>query len=188
MNPLFLLVHLGLACKKPVKETPPPVETAPVVEPEAKEEVKAAPSQLPAEIMQLVQNFQKVYFDLDAAVLSEDSKAALSQNVTILQKHADIRLEIQGHADERGTTEYNLALGQRRADTVAKYLSASGIAPSRLKVVSYGEEKPLSLDGSESAFSKNRRCEFVIVWGGEGIKGSDESSEEGSDQTTEGTE
>jgi len=96
-----------------------------------------------------------------------------------MQKHSDIKLEIQGHADERGTTDYNLVLGQQRAESVANYLSATGIAPSRLKVVSYGEERPLQNDNSEQAFTQNRRCEFVILWSGESdVRGSDESPDE----------
>ena len=170
---MTLLFLAQLACKKPVQETPPPVTVEP--EPVVVEEPNQAPSKLPPEVLQLVQNFQKVYFELDQSILSEDGEQALGQNVQILQENPNIRIEIQGHADQRGTTEYNLALGQRRAETVAKYLSVSGVDSSRLKVVSYGEERPLMEAPSESAFSKNRRCEFVIVWGGEtGVKGSDE--------------
>ena len=103
-------------------------------------------------------------------------RAYLPENAEIMQKHPDIRIEIQGHADERGTTEYNIALGQRRAKAVSDYFVAQGIAPSRLKIVSYGEEKPLTAEQNEMAYSKNRRCEFVIIWGGEAeVKGSDES-------------
>ena len=169
---LILLAHL--ACKKQVQETPPPVPAQP--DPVVVEEPEQAPSNLPEEVLQLVQNFQKVYFELDQSLLSDDGEAALGRNVQILQENPDIRIEIQGHADQRGTTEYNLALGQRRAATVAEYLSVSGVDASRLKVVSYGEERPLMEEPSESAFSKNRRCEFVIVWGGKtDVKGSDEA-------------
>ena len=172
MHSLILLVQFSLGCKKPVKET-----TVAAVEEQPVEvvEQKAEPEGLPKQVIDLSQNFQKVFFELDQSQLGEEAQSALSDNATILQEFTDVRVEIQGHADERGTTEYNIALGQRRAKSVHDYLVAQGIAPSRLKVVSYGEEKPLNSSANETAYSKNRRCEFVIIWGGNTeIKGSDE--------------
>ena len=163
MFPLFLFAQLNVACKKnakPIEAAPQPVVTAPA--PELPPEPEP-----PAEVVELVANFQRVFFDYDAAELSTSAREALSENAAILQRNADIRVEIQGHADERGSTEYNLALGERRANSVVQYLVAAGIATNRLKTVSYGEERPLSNEASEQAWSKNRRCEFVIVWGGE---------------------
>ena len=183
MHSLLLLVQFGLACKKPVEPTPIIEVPIAVVE---KVEIVAA---LPAQVLTLSKNFQKVFFDLDKSMLGTEAQTALSDNATILQEFTDVRVEIQGHADERGTTEYNIALGQRRAKAVSDYLLSQGIAPSRLKVVSYGEEKPLTAGDNEVAFSKNRRCEFIIVWGGEqDVKGSDqEGSEEGGSEE-EGSE
>lgn len=173
MHTLLLLVQFGLACKKPVEPTPV-IETPIAVV----EKVKVA-AVLPVQVITLSKNFQKVFFDLDKSMLGAEAQAALSENATILQEFNDVRVEIQGHADERGTTEYNIALGQRRAKAVSDYLLSQGIAPSRLKVVSYGEEKPLTSGDNEVAFSKNRRCEFIIVWGGEvDVKGSDEDGSE----------
>lgn len=170
MHSLILLVHFGFGCKKPVKETAPVIE-----EPVEVVEQKQEPTGIPKQVIDLSKNFQKVFFELDQSQLGEEAQQALSDNVTILQEFTDVRIEIQGHADERGTTEYNIALGQRRAKSVQDYLVAQGIAPSRLKVVSYGEEKPLTSGANETAYSKNRRCEFVIIWGGaEDIKGSDQ--------------
>jgi len=84
-----------------------------------------------------------------------------------MRQHNDIKVEVQGHADERGTTDYNLALGERRASAVYSYLSgAGGVSSARLKKISYGEERPLASGSAEAAWSKNRRCEFVITWGG----------------------
>ncbi len=119
---------------------------------------------IPDDVINLAQNFTRVYFEFDSARLSAEGKTALDENVAIMTARPDIKLEIQGHADERGTTGYNLALGQRRAQSVARYMKSQGIAQSRLKVVSYGEERPLTVGDSESAWSKNRRCEFVITW------------------------
>jgi len=170
MYSLILLVQFGLACKKPVTDTTPVIE-----EPVAIVKQEKVLSTLTKEVIALSNNFQKVFFELDQSQLGEEAQAALSENATILQQNTDVRIEIQGHADERGTTEYNIALGQRRAKSVQDYFVAQGIAPSRLKVVSYGEEKPLTSGANETAYSKNRRCEFVIIWGGSAeVKGSDQ--------------
>ena len=147
-----------VACKKkPVPEPAPvaPPAPAPV----------AAPAAAPAQVVEMVKNFQRVFFDLDASELDASSKAALDANIRIMTEHPDIKVELQGHADERGTTDYNLALGQRRAQAVRRYMTTNGVATPRLKVVSYGEERPLRPGSNESAWSKNRRAEFVITWG-----------------------
>jgi peptidoglycan-associated lipoprotein len=162
---LFLASSLAVVgCKK--KPAPP---EAPIAAPPAPAPAPAA-APVPEPVVEMVKNFQRVYFDFDSAALSSDSKAALAENASIMQANTDIKIELQGHADERGTTDYNLALGQRRADAVRRYLSAQGIAGSRITVVSYGEEKPLDSRSSEGAWTKNRRAEFRITWG-EGVKG-----------------
>lgn len=114
-------------------------------------------------IRQVVANFERVHFDLDSSRLSRDAQQALSENARILQEHQGLRVEIQGHADERGTIDYNLALGARRADTVARSLGAQGIGPDRLRTISYGEERPLANGATEVAWSRNRRCEFRVL-------------------------
>lgn len=158
MTPRSIALALALvmvACKKPT-----PVTETPVITPTTPAPVQTVPQ----EIVDLASNFTRVYFDVDRATLNPSAKSALDANVRIMSHRPDIKLEIQGHADERGTTDYNLALGQRRADSVYKYMQANGIAQSRLKVVSYGEERPLRGGSSESVWSQNRRCEFVITW------------------------
>lgn len=155
-----LLVVTG--CKKKPAETGPTM--APVTESGTSE--AADPDSRP-EVQEMVKNFQRVYFDFDKSELSAEAKEALSDNVAIMQKHSDLRIEIQGHADERGTTDYNIALGQRRAESVTSYMKAQGIGAGRIKVVSYGEERPIDGSSNERAWSKNRRCEFVITWSGE---------------------
>ena len=155
MNSLTLFTILNFACKKPV--TPPPPAPPTVVE------APPPPSPPPA-VAQLAQNFQKVFFELDSASLSEAGRQVLIENVTIMLDNPNIRIEVQGHADERGTTEYNLALGEKRAKAVQDFMRAQGIGPSRVKVVSYGEEQPSSQSSSEVAWSQNRRCEFVITF------------------------
>lgn len=126
----------------------------------------------PEHVATIVANFSRVYFDFDSSELAPEAKAALDANVALLQKYPDIKVQIQGHADERGTTEYNMALGDRRANEVKTYLANQGVAPSRLTLISYGEEMPLDASGGERAWSVNRRAEFIVTWGGDGQIGS----------------
>jgi peptidoglycan-associated lipoprotein len=152
------MTFLSVGCKKPV-ETPKEVIPTPSME-----VAKAIPRQIPKEVQSMVQNFQRVFFEVDSASLSPDAKGALDENVEIMQKKPSIIIEIQGHADERGTTQHNLALGEKRGQSVSRYLASQGIASSRIKVVSYGEERPMMEGDSEAIWSRNRRCEFVIKW------------------------
>ena len=101
-----------------------------------------------------------VYFEYDEFTLTSKSIQALKGVVELMNKNNKITLSLEGHADERGTREYNLALGQRRSESVANYLIANGIKRSQLSVKSYGEERPLSLGSNDSAWSKNRRVEI----------------------------
>ena len=94
--------------------------------------------------------------------VSDQFAGVLDAHAKFLNANADVEVLIEGHADERGTPEYNIALGERRAKAVVTYLENMGVNPSQLSVVSYGEEKPMVKDRSESAFSKNRRA--VIVY------------------------
>ena len=109
---------------------------------------------------------QRAYFDYDRAEIRSDARSAVDGNVSILNANSDVKIEIQGHADERGTTQYNMALGQRRANKVVQYMTNNGISSSRLRAVSYGEERPLSSGSDESSYSQNRRAEFKITYGG----------------------
>ena len=111
----------------------------------------------------------KVYFDFDRSDLRPDARSVLDAKLPILRANPGLRLRISGHADERGSDEYNLALGQARAAAVRRYLMDNGIDGGRLEIVSFGEARP-AVDGhDESAWSQNRRCEFEIVAGRENI-------------------
>ena len=101
-----------------------------------------------------------VYFEYDQFNLTSKSIQALKGVTELMKKNAKITISIEGHADERGTREYNLALGQRRSESVANYLVANGINRNRLITKSYGEERPLSLGSNDTAWSKNRRVEI----------------------------
>jgi peptidoglycan-associated lipoprotein len=106
-------------------------------------------------------NERRVFFDLNSSILDGDATAMLRSNVSWLTNmNSDIIIE--GHCDERGTREYNLALGQQRAEAVVRFLTAQGISPSRIQAISYGKERPLIRGHSNSAWSKNRRAEIVI--------------------------
>ena len=104
-----------------------------------------------------------VFFDLDSAELAMGAQAALTENATVLKKYPSWTITIEGHCDERGTAEYNLALGERRAVAARAYLVSLGIPADRLRTVSYGKEFPFDSGHDDSAYAKNRRAHFVIT-------------------------
>lgn len=103
-----------------------------------------------------------IYFGFDVSNVSEEFSNVLNAHAEFLNANSNVKVLIEGHADERGTPEYNIALGERRAKAVVTYLENMGVSADQLSVVSYGEEKPMVKDRSEDAFSKNRRA--VIVY------------------------
>ena len=111
-----------------------------------------------------------IHFDLDKSNIRADDMGALDQKVAILQANPDLRIRIGGHCDERGSDEYNLALGNRRAQSAKQYLVSHGIDAGRIETQSWGEEKPLVDGHDESAWSQNRRAEFEIVSGGDNLR------------------
>jgi len=104
-----------------------------------------------------------VYFDFDSSTLRQDTKAALDANHAFLTANTNVEIQIEGHCDERGGVEYNLALGERRAKSVMDYLSAMGIAANRITTISYGKEKPIAMGHDEASWSQNRRANFIIT-------------------------
>jgi peptidoglycan-associated lipoprotein len=104
-----------------------------------------------------------VFFALDSAELDDSGRAIANANAGVLKKFTTWGITIEGHCDERGTAEYNLALGERRAVAVKTYLSSLGISPDRIRTVSYGKEFPFDMGHSEDAWAKNRRGHFVIT-------------------------
>lgn len=112
----------------------------------------------------------KVYFDYDKDEIRPDQQATLDAKVPILNANSDMRIRIEGNTDDRGSDEYNLALGQRRAASVQRYLVARGVAAARMDIVSYGEQRPVAQGENEEAWAQNRRAEFVIVSGGNPLK------------------
>jgi peptidoglycan-associated lipoprotein len=104
-----------------------------------------------------------VFYELDSSDLSQASLQTLQQNAQVLKKYGTWQITVEGHCDERGTAEYNLALGERRANTARDYLVSLGIAAQRVKTVTYGKEFPFDAAHNEAAWEKNRRAHFVIT-------------------------
>ena len=104
--------------------------------------------------------FRDVHFDYDSSRISDQARSEIEYNVRVLRDNPDVRVQLEGHCDERGTAEYNLALGAERAKSAKGVLISLGIAASRIETISYGEEVPLDPGHSESAWAKNRRVHF----------------------------
>ena len=106
---------------------------------------------------------ERIHFAFDSYELRLDARQALKKKAEILDRHSDIDVIIEGHCDERGTDEYNLALGERRARAAYEFMVLLGIDPDRMRIISYGEERPLDPRNNEEAWAKNRRCEFRVA-------------------------
>jgi len=135
----------------------------------AEEEAAAAKKRVEAETAKMMLQNQinaveseKIYFDYDKAELGPEAQATLDKKAKFLQSNGSYSLTIEGNCDERGTNEYNLALGERRADAAKKFLASLGVAESRIATISYGEEKPVDSGHDETAWAKNRRDEFKL--------------------------
>jgi peptidoglycan-associated lipoprotein len=112
----------------------------------------------------LAQNVgDRVFFDYDSSALSADSQHTLEKQAAWLKQYGSVKVTVEGHCDERGTREYNLALGERRADATKKYLVGLGIPASRISTISYGKERPAVIGSDESAWSQNRRAVTVLL-------------------------
>ncbi len=104
-----------------------------------------------------------IYFDFDRYDVRPEDAPILKENAVLLKKYPNVKIQIEGHCDERGTIEYNLALGERRANSTKNYLVTLGISPERISIISYGEEKPFDPGHGEEAWAKNRRAHTIIT-------------------------
>jgi len=123
------------------------------------------PSRRASEISrQAREEFQNrhIYFAFDRYDLSNEARSTLDRKVAFLNDNRDVRVQIEGHCDDRGTTAYNLALGERRANSAKTYLTTAGISAARLSTISFGEERPVDPGQTEAAWAKNRRAQFVL--------------------------
>ena len=109
------------------------------------------------------QSVKDVHFDYDKADIKPEELPILQMNASWLKANPNVRFTIEGHCDERGSEEYNLGLGDRRANAVKEYLIAQGVAAARINILSYGEERPMCRDESEDCFAKNRRAAFTLT-------------------------
>jgi peptidoglycan-associated lipoprotein len=105
---------------------------------------------------------ESVHFEYDSALLSEQTQQILISKADYLRTHSEVIVTVEGHCDERGTDAYNIALGERRAESVKNFLVDMGIRANRLKTISYGEERPIALGQNESSWAKNRRAQLVV--------------------------
>lgn len=105
---------------------------------------------------------QDIYFDYDAYTLTQPAQKVLDEKLAFLKRYPKVKVTVEGHCDERGTTEYNLALGERRANAAYQYLNNAGLQGAKLTSVSYGKERPIATGHDEASWAKNRRAHFVI--------------------------
>jgi peptidoglycan-associated lipoprotein len=149
--------------------TPPPSQDTPVAQSDMSQqgEAKAADSgSKTAETVpshEAMAGMENIYFDFDQFTLSSDARKVLGANAKYLKANGGVKVVIEGHCDERGSDEYNLALGESRALAAKEYLISLGVSAKRLSVISYGEEKPAVKGSTEAAWAKNRRAEFKAV-------------------------
>jgi len=107
--------------------------------------------------------FKRIHFDFDRYEIQGTDAQILKENAAVLMKFPTVKIQIEGHCDARGTNEYNLALGERRANSAKRYLLSLGIAAGRISIISYGEERPLEIAQSDEAWAKNRRADFLVL-------------------------
>ena len=143
----------------PPPPSPPPAP-APAPRPLTEAEIFARES---LDQVNAAQPLGDAFFDYDTAAIRADAQASLAKDATWLQRWATTKVTVSGHCDERGTEEYNLALGERRAAAVKSYLQSLGVAPDRIATVSYGRERPFCTGTGESCWSQNRRGHFLVT-------------------------
>jgi peptidoglycan-associated lipoprotein len=162
-----LAITAGCAKKAPRDIPPPPAGSGG----EASVDPDAGPgtggvgtTALPGSRAHFIQNVQsdRILFDTDSYTVDDEDRAVLNSQVAYLQANPGVRVTIEGHCDERGTREYNLALGDRRANAAKNYLAARGVDPSRMSVISWGKERPEAVGSDENAWAQNRRAVTVL--------------------------
>ncbi len=170
---VMLILSFATACKKKPKEVPPPppqtqeqppvekVEAPVVQEPQLTEEELFLQKSL--DQINREKPLGTIYFDYDRAVIRDDARGVLDGNAAWMKRFRSAKVLVEGHCDERGTEEYNLALGEKRAKSAQDYLLSTGVPADRLKIISYGKSQPLNPGHDESAWQMNRRAQFLII-------------------------
>jgi len=169
----LLVFSFVTSCKKKVEQAPPPppqVQEQPPVE-----KVEQPPAKPPVlteeeiferkslEELNAEKPMGMIHFDYDKFFIRDDAKSALEANAAYLKNWKSVNVLIEGHCDERGTEEYNLALGEKRAKSTYDYLISLGISANRLKIISYGKSQPFDMEHNEISWQKNRRAQFTII-------------------------
>lgn len=148
---------------KPAEPSPAPPAGEQVVQPQPVEESRVPEGKAEEAPITEAAGLQAIYFDYDSFALSSQARDILAKNADILRNRKGVRIQLEGHTDERGSDEYNLALGEKRAAAAKNYLVTMGVPSNSLSVITYGEERPAVPGSDEQAWAKNRRVEFVIV-------------------------
>jgi peptidoglycan-associated lipoprotein len=164
---------LAVACAskpkpQPVAETAPPAQQpqAPVYTAPTQPVQQTPSGPVPGSQQDFVINAgERVYFDLDQHTIRDDARPVLDQQAAWLNRYPNVAVRIEGNADERGTREYNFALGARRANAVRDYLVSRGVAPSRIDTISYGKERPINPGSNEEAWAQNRNARTALTGG-----------------------
>lgn len=171
---VILVLSFAASCKKKAKEVPPPPP------PQAQEQPKVEKVEEPAikepvlteeeiflkktlEEINQEKPLAMIHFDYDRYNIRPDAVPVLEANASWLKKYPTVKILVEGHCDERGTEEYNLALGEKRAKSTMDYLVSLGIAADRIRIISYGKSQPLDPGHDETAWAKNRRAQFLII-------------------------
>lgn len=157
-----LVATAGCAKKRPEQLPPPPSETAPVTAPS---EGPTGTGVTPGSAQDFKQSVTSdtVNFALDSYDIDPQARAILDSQATWLARYPNVRVTLEGHCDERGTREYNLALGDRRANAAKNYLASRGVSAGRITTISYGKERPLALGSDDESYAQNRRAVTVVI-------------------------
>jgi peptidoglycan-associated lipoprotein len=157
------------AAAKPVAPTAQTTEKTPLVPantapaPVREQTIAAKSSDSAANAAEVQRQLEKVYFAFDSAALSDSARGTITANAAVITRNPGLKVRVEGHCDERGSDEYNLAIGERRAKAAAQYLKSLGVGAERITTLSFGKEKPVDPGHDEAAWSKNRRDEFIVV-------------------------
>ncbi len=160
-----LIAVAGCSKKRPETLPPAPSETAPPVEQTTTPTGPTTTGVTPGSAADFQQSVtaDTVHFDLDQYDIDPQARAILDSQAAWLAKYPNVRVTIEGHCDERGTREYNLALGDRRANATKNYLASRGVDASRMTTISYGKERPVAMGSDEASWAQNRRAVTVVI-------------------------
>jgi peptidoglycan-associated lipoprotein len=163
---LAVLALVSAGCAKKATEQPPTTTQAPPQQAPPSQQPTTPPTETPTPAPTKspfsAADLQPIFFDTDQSTLRDDARSTLDQDARMLRENSGAKIVIEGHADERGTVEYNQALGERRAQAARDYLVQAGIDASRLQIISYGKERPFDPGHDEAAWAKNRRAHFTL--------------------------